>query len=54
MSKLLKQREQLKEDFDCIIESRFTAVFPDAEDLEDLRDELVEALCDAVCKNWEV
>ena len=52
MIELLKQREQLMEDIDCIIESRFSAVFPHTEDYEDLRDELTEALCDAVCTHF--
>ena len=49
---ILKQREQLMEDIDCIIESKFSEVFPHTEDYEELRDELIETLCDAVCKNF--
>ena len=49
---MLSQREQLMEDIDCIIEGRFSEVFPHTEDYEELRDELIETLCDAVCKNF--
>ena len=45
-------REQLMEDIDGIIESHFSAVFPHAEDYEDLRDALTDALCDAVCAHF--
>ena len=49
---MLSAREQLMEDIDCIIESKFSEVFPHTEDYEELRDELIETLCDAVCKNF--
>tara|TARA_Y100000033_G_C2655185_1_gene66770 strand:- start:56 stop:238 length:183 start_codon:yes stop_codon:yes gene_type:complete len=49
---MLTAREQLMEDIDCIIESKFSEVFPHTEDYEELRDELIETLCDAVCKNF--
>ena len=49
---MLTAREQLMEDIDCIIEGRFSEVFPHTEDYEELRDELVETLCDAVCRNF--
>jgi len=49
---MLMAREQLMEDIDCIVEGRFSEVFPHTEDYEELRDELIETLCDAVCKNF--
>ena len=49
---MLTAREQLMEDIDCIIEERFSEVFPHTEDYEELRDELIETLCNAVCKNF--
>ena len=49
---MLTAREQLMEDIDSIIEGRFSEVFPHTEDYEELRDELIETLCDAVCKNF--
>ena len=49
---MLTAREQLMEDIDCIIEERFSEVFPHTEDYVELRDELIETLCDAVCKNF--
>ena len=49
---MLTRREQLMEDIDCIMESRFSEVFPHTEDYEELRDELTQTLCDAVCKNF--
>ena len=49
---MLSAREQLMEDIDCIIESKFSEVFPHTEDYEELRDELIQTLCDAVCKNF--
>ena len=49
---MLMAREQLMEDIDCIIEGRFSEVFPHTEDYEELRDELIETLCDAVCRNF--
>ena len=48
----LAEREQLMHDIECIIESRFGEVFPHTEDYEELRDELIETLCDSVCKNF--
>ena len=52
MMEMLTAREQLMEDIDCIIEDRFSEVFPHTEDYEEFRDELIETLCDAVCKNF--
>ena len=52
MMQMLTAREQLMEDIDCIIEDRFSEVFPHTEDYVELRDELIETLCDAVCKNF--
>ena len=49
---MLSAREQLMEDIDCIMESKFSEVFPHTEDYAELRDELIETLCDAVCKNF--
>ena len=49
---MLTAREQLMEDIDCIMESKFSEVFPHTEDYEELRDELIQTLCDAVCKNF--
>ena len=49
---MLMAREQLMEDIDCIIESKFSEVFPHTECYEELRDELIETLCDSVCKNF--
>ena len=49
---MLTAREQLMEDIDCIMESKFSEVFPHTEDYQELRDELIETLCDAVCKNF--
>ena len=44
--------EQLMEDIDCIIETKFDEVFPHTEEYKELRDELVKTLCDAVCTNF--
>ena len=52
MMQMMTAREQLMEDIDCIIEDRFSEVFPHTEDYEEFRDELIETLCDAVCKNF--
>ena len=49
---MLTAREQLMEDIDCIMESKFGEVFPHTEDYEELRDELIQTLCDAVCRNF--
>ena len=49
---MLTQREQLMEDIQCIIESKFDSVFPHTESYEELRDEFIEDLCDVVCKNF--
>ena len=49
---MLTARTQLMADIDCIMESKFSEVFPHTEDYEELRDELIETLCDAVCKNF--
>ena len=49
---MLTAREQLMGDIDCIIESKFSEVFPHTEDYDELRDELIETLCDAVCRNF--
>jgi len=49
---MLTACEQLMGDIDCIIESKFSEVFPHTEDYDELRDELIETLCDAVCRNF--
>ena len=49
---MLSQREQLMEDIQCLIESKFDSVFPHTECYEELRDEFIEDLCDTVCKNF--
>ena len=50
--KQLNSSKQLMEDIQCIIESKFDSVFPHTESYEELRDEFIEDLCDAVCKNF--
>ena len=45
---ILKQREQLMEDIDCIVEEHSYYSNMSAEKTEDL----VRVLCDAVCKNF--
>ena len=49
---MLTAREQLMEDIQCMIESKFDSVFPHSESYEELRDEFIEDLCDVVCKNF--
>ena len=44
---MLSQREQLMEDIDCIVESELEGIISD-----DLSNELVRRLCDAVCRNF--
>ena len=44
---ILTAREQLMEDIDCIIEGELDGIISD-----NLSDELVRRLCDAVCKNF--
>jgi len=44
---MLTAREQLMEDIDCIIEGELDGIISD-----NLSDELVRRLCDAVCKNF--
>jgi len=53
---ILKQREQLMEDIDSIVES-ISSVYTDEHDLdwntiEVSHEELTRMLCDAVCKNF--
>ena len=43
---ILKQREQLMEDIDCIVSAQY------GQGNEDLADEMIQMLCDAVCKNF--
>ena len=52
---MLTAREQLMEDIECIIESHFAGVeYKPAQgtDLVYITDELIQTLCDAVCKNF--
>lgn len=44
---MLSAREQLMEDIDCIVESELEGIISD-----DLSNELVRRLCDAVCRNF--
>ena len=44
---MLTQREQLMEDIDCIIEGELDGIISD-----NLSNELVRRLCDAVIKNF--
>ena len=46
MTELLKQREQLMEDIDCIVSAQY------GQGNEELADEMINLLCDAVCKNY--
>ena len=46
MIQLLKQREQLMEDIDCIVSAQY------GQGNEELADEMINLLCDAVCKNY--
>ena len=43
---ILKQREQLMEDIDCIVSAQY------GQGNEELADEMIKLLCDAVCKNF--
>ena len=43
---ILKQREQLMEDIDCIVSAQY------GQGNEELADEMINLLCDAVCKNY--
>ena len=43
---ILKQREQLMEDIDCIVSAQY------GQGNEELADEMINLLCDAVCKNF--
>ena len=43
---ILKQREQLMEDIDCIVSAQY------GQGNEELADEMISLLCDAVCKNF--
>ena len=45
---ILKQREQLMEDIECIVESQY------GQGNEELADEMIKLLCDAVCKNFPI
>jgi hypothetical protein len=47
---ILKQREQLMEDIDSIIDGFFNDTY-EAQYTEE-RDDLIRILCDAVCKNF--
>jgi len=43
---MLSQREQLMEDIDCIVSAQY------GQGNEELADEMIKLLCDAVCKNF--
>ena len=43
---VLIAREQLMEDIDCIVSSQY------GQGNEELADEMIKLLCDAVCKNF--
>ena len=45
---MLTSREQLIEDIDCIVSSKY---LDDTID-EDVMEDLIRVLCDAVCKNF--
>ena len=47
---ILKQREQLMEDIECIVESHIFSQW--GSEYGDVSDELIRVLCDAVCKNF--
>ena len=47
---MLSQREQLMEDIDCIISGFFDDTWDDYE--EAACNQLIETICDAVCKNF--
>ena len=53
---MLTAREQLMEDIDCIIESKYALLTDidgvDHHTIEVDPDELVRVLCDAVCRNF--
>ena len=44
---MLSAREQLMEDIDCIVDGELSGIISD-----DLSNELVRRLCDAVCRNF--
>jgi len=52
MIELLKQREQLMENIESIVEERILSQF--GSEYGDVSDELIRTLCDAVCKNFPV
>jgi len=45
--KMLMSREQLMEDIDCIVDGELSGIIS-----QELSDELVRRLCDAVCRNF--
>ena len=47
---MLSAREQLMEDIDCIVSSRYLDDKIDEDDMEDI----IRVLCDAVCANFPV
>ena len=49
---MLTQREQLMEDIDCIITDYFAQF--DVNYDEELANEMITMLCDAVCKNFPI
>ncbi len=51
---MLTQREQLMEDIDCIVNEQFLEMFgwEDVDGWTDQRSQMIEILCDAVCKNF--
>jgi len=44
---MLMSREQLMEDIDCIVDGELSGIIS-----QELSDELVRRLCDAVCRNF--
>ena len=49
MLEYLARREQLMEDIQSIVDGQLEDVIVD-----DIREELIEKLCDAVCKNFHI
>ena len=47
-TEMLTQREQLMEDIDCIVSSQY------GQGNEELANEMITMLCDAVCKNFPI
>ena len=51
---MLKAREQLMDDIDFIVHDGFLTMFgwEDVDGWDQQQSEMIEALCDAVCKNF--